>query len=449
MENINGLELIRRLGEKLYPVQFIVLSGYDDFAYVREAFQSGAVDYLLKPVLTVDLQRTLETACINLRNDSQVGDTIRSELFRHARSVLDWLIAQPHDASAVDVPVLIKNGEYRVALFCYEKAVTRIEMNRTVNYLYDCFGSYGNVLCNSVSDSKLCLLAGTGACERLAEEAQSLPLNSMLTDCKPLAAAVSRLGPVSMLPRLFYEAEKQLGMRLHKGYGRCYTPSDIPDKRHGFNSSLKQQINKFIQAPSFPTLEIIKDSLGKSLGELPWAELCNFYQYINEILDFELTNKDLIEFCPASPSFFEFNTVKSIENFIYERLQTYAHLTVHKLNITDMTHKAKAYVDEHFFENLTLADLANRFFVSYSHLSKSFTKNFQMNFHKYLLMRRMEYALELLHQSDKSVQEIAAMSGYENMFNFSRAFKTYYGIAPNHFRKGNADTREASTKLYT
>ena len=45
MNGMDGISLIHALSKKLHPVQFIVLSGYDDFDYVRGAFQNGAMDY--------------------------------------------------------------------------------------------------------------------------------------------------------------------------------------------------------------------------------------------------------------------------------------------------------------------------------------------------------------------------------------------------------------------
>ena len=56
MKEMNGIELIHALGRILHPVQFFILSGYDDFEYVRGAFQKGAADYLLKPILNEDLK---------------------------------------------------------------------------------------------------------------------------------------------------------------------------------------------------------------------------------------------------------------------------------------------------------------------------------------------------------------------------------------------------------
>ena len=81
MSGMDGIELITRLQKTLYPVQFIVLSGYDDFELVRRAFTAGAFDYLLKPVLPEALQRVVEAACANLDMDVCGNGLARHELF--------------------------------------------------------------------------------------------------------------------------------------------------------------------------------------------------------------------------------------------------------------------------------------------------------------------------------------------------------------------------------
>ena len=59
MPGKNGLEMMAGLQGKT-QAKFIILSGYQDFDYVREALRLGAADYVLKPVQAPELKRTLE-----------------------------------------------------------------------------------------------------------------------------------------------------------------------------------------------------------------------------------------------------------------------------------------------------------------------------------------------------------------------------------------------------
>jgi two-component system response regulator YesN len=50
MPLLSGLDVIRRASRDCPDTVFIIISGYDEFAYVREALTLHAYDYLLKPV---------------------------------------------------------------------------------------------------------------------------------------------------------------------------------------------------------------------------------------------------------------------------------------------------------------------------------------------------------------------------------------------------------------
>jgi two-component system, response regulator YesN len=56
MPKMDGLELLRRVKGEFPETCIVMLSGFDEFAYVREAVKGGAMDYLLKPVTAEELR---------------------------------------------------------------------------------------------------------------------------------------------------------------------------------------------------------------------------------------------------------------------------------------------------------------------------------------------------------------------------------------------------------
>ncbi|CAH1220810.1 putative response regulatory protein [Paenibacillus allorhizoplanae] len=60
MSEMNGIELIKRAKESHPSLLFVVISGYDEFAYAREALRYGVSDYLLKPIERVELAQVLQ-----------------------------------------------------------------------------------------------------------------------------------------------------------------------------------------------------------------------------------------------------------------------------------------------------------------------------------------------------------------------------------------------------
>lgn len=68
MPYVNGVELLETI-KKDYPgIVAFVVSGYDDFEYVKGTFMSGAVNYLVKPVAKIDMVNAIVKALENIGN---------------------------------------------------------------------------------------------------------------------------------------------------------------------------------------------------------------------------------------------------------------------------------------------------------------------------------------------------------------------------------------------
>ncbi|MCD1259645.1 response regulator [Paenibacillus athensensis] len=59
MPGLDGIELLRELNERYPELKIIVMSGYDDFLYLKQAIRSRAVEYLLKPISPEELNAAL------------------------------------------------------------------------------------------------------------------------------------------------------------------------------------------------------------------------------------------------------------------------------------------------------------------------------------------------------------------------------------------------------
>ena len=71
MPLLNGLELIERAKKLDADIDFVVLSGYDDFAFAQSAMKFGVKDYHLKPVRKEELTATLQKIIAERRQKEQ------------------------------------------------------------------------------------------------------------------------------------------------------------------------------------------------------------------------------------------------------------------------------------------------------------------------------------------------------------------------------------------
>lgn len=94
-----------------------------------------------------------------------------------------------------------------------------------------------------------------------------------------------------------------------------------------------------------------------------------------------------------------------------------------------------SYIHEHYVEELTLAELSDKVFISRNHLSIIFKNITGETFNNYLTRVRIEKARELLMERNMLVYEVAERVGYKNIPYFSTLFKKITGMNPTELIK--------------
>lgn len=100
-----------------------------------------------------------------------------------------------------------------------------------------------------------------------------------------------------------------------------------------------------------------------------------------------------------------------------------------------LIHRILDYMNTHYTESITVAQLAERFSKSEKNFIRYFHFNTGISPKKYLIEQRMKYAMELLSDTEYSIAEIAQAVGYSDPYCFSKAFHKYYGDSPSACRK--------------
>ena len=97
--------------------------------------------------------------------------------------------------------------------------------------------------------------------------------------------------------------------------------------------------------------------------------------------------------------------------------------------VSTLVDRVLDYIGRHINEELTLDGLAERFFVSKYHLSHTFTKEVGVSLHRYITLRRLLMARQLL-STGMSAGQVSTACGFSDYTSFYRAFKAEYGISP-------------------
>ncbi|KRN99392.1 AraC family transcriptional regulator [Companilactobacillus kimchiensis] len=96
------------------------------------------------------------------------------------------------------------------------------------------------------------------------------------------------------------------------------------------------------------------------------------------------------------------------------------------------------YIDSNLDKRLTLDQVSSKVYLSDYYFSKLFKRETGLSFSVYLNARKIQKAMILLKESDKSINDISANLGFTRLSYFSQTFKKYTGYAPTKYRtEGN------------
>ncbi len=95
---------------------------------------------------------------------------------------------------------------------------------------------------------------------------------------------------------------------------------------------------------------------------------------------------------------------------------------------------AKAYIEEHYMEDLSLQTVADELAISRGYLSTMLNRHLEMGFSDYLNEVRIEHACLYLEQATLKNYEIAYKVGFNDDKYFSKVFRKIKGMTPKEYR---------------
>ncbi len=439
MPILSGLELIERSMKSDSKITFILLSGYSEFEYAKQAMQYGVRHYLLKPTDKQELINTLKTIYQEHYQQKKLEQENRHRLLCQIRSPLEQCFlmeALENQEHFTDVfkkyqSLLAFPAAGTAACICsfVEKPYLQLFAAEVTRFWND----RGITLCFPIiytENSALIVFSAHNI--HFQEEAQSFlesrhfPGQSVSFDCRFLLADSTE--------NLFYKIIVKIS-RFERIL-MIHNPEDSYEIQNHFAFPQRvRQIKDFLCQPCD------EDQLADALD-------CAF----TDKLPLETSrNQALGLFLEINPG--STNHSLDIAGDFFKRLYTCTsnaqirqlmHVVLLQSNTKSGPAKPntnisllKAYVDQHLdCENLSLKWLSqNYLFVSTGYLSKLFVKEEGKRFSDYLNQRRMEEAERLMvYYHNDNIKNIARQVGFgSNPQYFSQVFKRYAGCTPTEY----------------
>lgn len=473
MPFMDGLSLSRLIKKNMPETTIIILSGYDDFAYAKEAIGIGVDQYLLKPLSKKQLIEVL----LEVKQKKDVEQEKQQYMEQFQKEVQEYLTSS-HRAffealvsGKYSVPDLIERADklhisltaesYNIVLLLvdenmesmqYEPQVVDYQSELCVRFpkndMVEMFYMGVDVIAFLIKTDVSKIDGLTKECIRKIEQTFE-PLSEYIKWSIIEGNSVTRLSGVS---QCYQEARQKIFHLEH--FQIEEEASDLSMKtEHEFNfnqldaSKVDQRIvEKFLSNGLRSEIDSFIDDYFDAIGEHA-LESAIFRQYV--IMHFQFTTKAFIEKINEMKEMVEsdlsvsialseaMSSINGAKNYVSSLLEKALQIRdqISKCRYSRMMDKAIGYMKNHFSDHdidlQTVAKVAN---ISATYFSGVFSQQMGKTFVEYLTELRMQYARELLRCSDKSSGEIAYEVGYKDSHYFSFLFKKINGCSPRDYR---------------
>ncbi len=124
----------------------------------------------------------------------------------------------------------------------------------------------------------------------------------------------------------------------------------------------------------------------------------------------------------------------ALERLVVDLLENGSPIPLKRYDIQKLQ-ESREYLLQNMENPPTLKELAQKMGMNDFKLKKGYKQFFGATIVEDFQRARMERALRVLLETDKTVMEIALLSGYQDVSNFTKAFSRYFGFPPGHFQK--------------
>jgi two-component system response regulator YesN len=452
MPVMDGLELIGRIRDNKLGVKVVIISGYDEFRYVKEALRYGVENYLVKPINADELSGTVTGILEKLESEKKLRtmqrddrDVIASNtLYRLATgniSIGEYL----EKAEMLGLHVRSATGSCQIALFSFEEGFDAGGMWQRVRdvSMTELADLCGGDSCFDLDGRLVVVLSGSAGAEfpsaRLEACAARLRSSLAVSAFVAVGDAQDRLED---LPASYAQA------RRIAGYAPVYLPRIVVTNRE---QERDMQWARGILNADFSQLhELVTENLG--------AGISRFFDSLNGKIRAGGRERGRLAVYAAVETLTQLaNTARSAGLDASHILSKYckppeesggdccryarqAALAVAE-GIRSLDARPRTLIDEivehvtrHYGEDLSIKTLAAKYNLSTAYLGQLFKKETGELFTDYLNGIRIRKAKRLLVQTAMKAKEISDRVGYADPNYFYRIFKKYEGVYPSEYR---------------
>lgn len=477
MPLLDGLSLCRRVRESSPATQFIILSGYDDFEYARQAIEVKTMGYLLKPISSAefcdvlrDAKQTLDEAFNKRRDVKRLQEYFRESLplLRETllSSMLSGYVSERRVKESVErydidlsadgyVTCIIQIdersdsgdiGDHELRIFAVKNILTEVLLEEAANFKPQVFMHNGMLAALFMLPD---LNEQTHArCVKSLDDARKTVWHYL--SCALYIGVSTTCRGVGRIPFSAQQALNALDQSVFSEQPQVLCITDIqPDSENQLvadEQMLRDLLNSIKAGDNDQAKQVIDQMMEQcrrsrpGLGDWQAFLLEIFMCFMRAISHLSLSREKLNEPIAHMTQIIlsPYPSVDEAHGEFLHFLQILVNeVEKHRLSSSKMVaDQAEQYLRGNYHsEDISLESLCLHLHISPSYFSALFKKETKKTFHQRLTELRMDEAMTLLSTTEMKTAQIASHIGLSDPSYFSYCFKKHFGFPPSKARK--------------
>lgn len=483
MPFMDGLTLSRLIKKEMPWIEIIVLTGYEEFEYAKEAIRIGIAEYLSKPINSEELLKEVDALAVKIeekRKEREIREKYAKEMeenfMQERKDLFQYLVTGSKTVPqlleiAGKLEIDLSSIWYNVVLFktqsvnhAHDEYSNRlVEIEQKFRQLGD--EAYLLVFDRNLEGKALIFKADSEEELRQIQENYLKEMKKILDgyeDVRYFGGIGEPVNRLRELPASFERASHAFAHRYLVKESMILNGSEVEAgvylEKENFNIGDvnpkqidRSKIREFLKLGEKEEAVYFVEEFFRDLGT--GAMKSNiFRQYITMdayfcVVDFleglQIAREEIAPVDVTSPNLqSEEGAVRYVAGIITKALELREKAASNRYG--DIVDEVLAYIEKHYArEELSLNEIASHVNFSPNHLSMVFSQQTGWTLIKYLTDFRMNKAKELLRCTGKRSSEISIEVGYKDPHYFSYLFKKTQGMTPTQYRGGrNAEGEE-------
>lgn len=446
MPGMTGIQMIEAAIRSGYDGKCLILSGYSDFTYAKEAMSLGVKQFILKPVDEDELIEALKSLRDEIAAERKDELTMkRGSEYMNERLVRALLLGEDGITAKEDLSAY-NFSSYCAVIICAAADLSAEEKNSLLKTIKKRMegGCGADVITPEFSGMTVALVKGYSR-SRLMDFLFKLNKEYSGRIFVTVGSTVTELADIK---RSYLEADALLKNRFQYLHCGVVTSETVSEESGGDGEAdsetdeLISRIYAYVEINDLEKLEAVFDKFRTSLCSGSYTAerikiICittvmeikaRLIKNIGEKKTDQFLNDEFIAKIGEKTGLFDI--MELLKKTLSDLSCTYFGRTT-KSNME----RVVQYIRSNYSSELRLEILANIFGYNSAYLGKVFHQYTGENFNNYLDRIRITEAKRLLAQDGYKVYEVAETVGYTNINYFHNKFKKYVGISPLNYKR--------------